>query len=351
MGEVREFWANVAAKAHVSDPSSVHYLRITRLFDVVTPLCVGDVALRTFSVPEANALGEELIRRNVYARHGRYTDKYVQQASRFGRESIVHAVLEAAAAPDNAREVSNRAERLVFVATTYWLQRMKLHKRLVLAQQHDSDPDLFLDVGLQHPSMRSRRRADPTRITVDEGFAKRFRRYGFPRVAACLLRPKGFAAEKADRGIAWLREARFEVQNDAAIVKAVIGLEALFVQERGEPLAHTISERVAFLLGRDPAQRAVLYRITKRLYDARSNVVHSGHRERVSADTVEVATRLLLMAAQGLAENAGALSSKDATRQLFEDMRWGTASAPPRLPFPAGTIVSLIRSAKRAGLA
>ncbi len=56
----------------------------------------------------------------------------------------------------------------------------------------------------------------------------------------------------------------------------MIGLEALFVQERGEPLAHTISERLAFLLGRDPApERAALYRLGKRLYDARSNVVHS----------------------------------------------------------------------------
>jgi hypothetical protein len=182
---------------------------------------------------------------------------------------------------------------------------------------------------------------------VDERFAKRFHKYGFTRVASRFLRPSGFAAEKADRGLAWLREARVEVQNEAALIKSVIGLEALFVQERGEPLAHTISERLAFLLGRDPAQRAALYRIGKRLYDARSNVVHSGHRERVTAGTVEVATSLLLMAAEGLVENADVLGNKDAARQFFDAMRWSSSAAPPPLPFPAGTVARLLRAAQQ----
>ncbi len=71
------------------------------------------------------------------------------------------------------------------------------------------------------------------------------------------------------------------------------------------------------------------------------------HRERVTAETVEVATSLLLMAAEGLVENADVLGSKDAARQFFDAMRWSSSAAPPTLPFPAGTVARLLRAAQQ----
>src|SRR6266511_4358874 len=270
---MRKFWADVAAKLKVPDPASAHYFRVSSLFDAAAALEVGGVAIRRCDPLDAGRLAEVVRARSMFTR-GR-NDQYAWRASEFGGKTLLQASLDPATDPTEAREVADRAERLVFVATTYWLPRHKLHKWLGLTPQAHGDGDLFLRAELQHPSMRTPSGEEPRPIAVDERFVKRFHKYGFNRVASRLLRPRGFAAEKADRGLAWLREARVEVRNDAALIKSVIGLEALFVQERGEPLAHTISERLAFLLGRDPVQRAALYRIGKRLYDARSNVVHS----------------------------------------------------------------------------
>jgi hypothetical protein len=342
---MRKFWADVAAKLKVPDPASAHYFRVSSLFDAAATLDVGGVAVRRCDPSDAGRLAEVVRARSMFTR-GR-NDLYAWRASQFAGKTLLQAALDPATDATEAREVADRAERLVFVATTYWLPRNKLHKWLSLTPQAHGEGDLFLRPELQHPSMRSPTGEAPRPIPVDEAFVKRFHRYGFNRIAPRLLRPKGFVAEKADRGLAWLREARVEVQNDAALIKTVIGLEALFVQERGEPLAHTISERLAFLLGRDPGQRAALYRVGKRLYEARSNVVHSGHRERVAAETVEVATTLLLMAAEGLVENAAVLGTKDAARQFFDAMRWSSSAAPPTLPFPAGTVARVLRAAQR----
>jgi hypothetical protein len=348
-GEFRTYWRSIAAKAKVPDPVAdrcqARFYRVAPMFHAVTALEVATVAIRTFDPAEAGPLADAVRARSAFTR-GR-GDAYAWQASTFGGRTLLQGAFDPETDAASARAVADRAERLAFVATTYWLPRFRLHKLLALTSRPPGEGDLYLDPGIRHPSMRSPREARAKPIVIDDTFAKRFRRYGFPRVAGRIVRPKGFAAEKVDLAITWLREARVEVHNDAALIKTVIGLEALFVQEKGEPLAHTISERLAFLLGRDPAQRASLYRLSKRFYEARSNVVHSGSRERTPAETVELATQLLLMGAQALAENADAMSSKDASRAFFDGMRWSVSARPPPLPFPAGVVARLLRAAQR----
>lgn len=67
-----------------------------------------------------------------------------------------------------------------------------------------------------------------------------------------------------------------ETERDQKLVELVTALEALFSPNKGGELRFRISQRAAIFLGKEADDRLCLWKFFKRLYDARSQILHSG---------------------------------------------------------------------------
>lgn len=75
--------------------------------------------------------------------------------------------------------------------------------------------------------------------------------------------------------IEWAFDAGISDNQTVSFVQACIGLEAILGEEAGnEPLTATLSDRCAYLLGRNPRSRKQIREDFKKLYSIRSKVVH-----------------------------------------------------------------------------
>jgi hypothetical protein len=74
----------------------------------------------------------------------------------------------------------------------------------------------------------------------------------------------------------WLFDAENEVAPAMAFVQVAIGFEALYGGEINDPIKKTLSNRVAYSLGKSPGEREELANLFVDFYDTRSKVVHTG---------------------------------------------------------------------------
>ena len=81
----------------------------------------------------------------------------------------------------------------------------------------------------------------------------------------------------------WLYDARIEVPSPTTFVQTAIALEALYGGTETEPVVETLTNRIAYTLGRAPQERHLLSRQFRAFYKTRSKVVHSGA-SRLSGD-------------------------------------------------------------------
>jgi len=99
--------------------------------------------------------------------------------------------------------------------------------------------------------------------------------------------------------IKWIEEARNDRSPASALVKRVAALEALLLGG-DQPIASTLAERLAFLLGKTKKERILVERRARQVYRARSDFVHKGDDREIrnayvwSGDLVEDATRELI---------------------------------------------------------
>lgn len=61
------------------------------------------------------------------------------------------------------------------------------------------------------------------------------------------------------------------------IIFMLSGLESIILRNESEPIQQNLSERLAFLLGEDIAQRKAIIRSVKNIYGVRSRYLHHGH--------------------------------------------------------------------------
>jgi hypothetical protein len=296
---------------------------------------------------DAEALGAALAKRNPFARHRGHDDFYTSKAEDFSVQTVVELMIPGVppVPPAEARQIADRVERLLIAATTHWLTRRKLHSIMGIANIGRGVRDLYIGPGATRLSTRGLELWVGDGLVIDADFQRRWERTGLSALAPAILRPRGFIAERVDRALAWLNESRLDHHAEAALIKAVIGLENLFVQDKNEPLARTISERLAFVLGRTADERAALARVALHLYDLRSRIVHGGSRPKESIDdAVDVASFLLLLSAHALIARAGEMQSKDDVRRWVEDMRWavGDREVAP-LPFSTRHLRRVLR--------
>jgi hypothetical protein len=74
----------------------------------------------------------------------------------------------------------------------------------------------------------------------------------------------------------WLFDAVNESASAIAFVQVAIGFEALYGGENNEPVKQTLSNRVAYSLGKSPVEREELAGEFIKFYTTRSKVVHTG---------------------------------------------------------------------------
>lgn len=97
-----------------------------------------------------------------------------------------------------------------------------------------------------------------------------------------------------DVGRSFLLYSRIALTRDVSekLIHLFAALESLLLRSATEPIQSAISERVAFVSGKNPAQRSEIARLLKHVYGLRSRFVHHG-REPVELEDIRAVKQLL----------------------------------------------------------
>lgn len=101
-------------------------------------------------------------------------------------------------------------------------------------------------------------------------FAVMLKEYDFPIYQKAESNP---LLSKVSIAINWYAKAQRSLDEHTKFLFCCIGLEALFSQ-KGAPVAETLSDNCALLLGRNLESRINIKKDVKRLYDSRSGIAH-----------------------------------------------------------------------------
>ena len=98
--------------------------------------------------------------------------------------------------------------------------------------------------------------------------------------ASAALAKRSIDRSPLERGvllaIKWIVEGTADYSAASKVVKNVLAMETLLLAGRDRPVASTLAERLALLLGKNKSHRIEIDRVAKRLYRVRSQVVHRG---------------------------------------------------------------------------
>jgi hypothetical protein len=263
---------------------------------------------------EAEELADLIRRRNVFARHSRENNFYVQRARELGDTTIIEVVLPGQ--PDDviprATPLVDAIERIVVLSTVFATSRARFHRQLAISSHQRFGIDLT--IGPEFYYLRSSARREPIAhgISMDQQFQNRFNRLPLQELIRASLSADPLA-RRLNTGLSWLFESRRDSAASAALVKTAIALEALLIHNQTEPLTASLSERAAMILSKDAQIRRKVSRAVKDLYAARSGVVHgSGRRpSQISAELIEGADRLVMLLCLTIAANGTLWNSMD----------------------------------------
>ena len=177
-------------------------------------------------------------------------------------ESVVH-ILNLYAMSIEAR-LSRRWKIELAVTQSY-------KSELVILQpvaQNDEKPSLN-QLGYSH----SLKDFSPIPITVD--LVEAWRQDGFDQVVECFENAQGKIQERIKRSVIWYSRGMNADDPNEQFVNFAIALESLLVGDGGS-IRQKLADRVAFLLAEEYEDRIEVSKKTKKLYDLRSKVVHTG---------------------------------------------------------------------------
>jgi len=86
----------------------------------------------------------------------------------------------------------------------------------------------------------------------------------------------------------WLGRSTSMMTREESLTSCTIAIERLIVLDGEQATVEKFSERLAYLLSDIPNERRTINRIAKRLYDIRSQIVHSGYRGIRDSDYVQM---------------------------------------------------------------
>lgn len=120
--------------------------------------------------------------------------------------------------------------------------------------------------------------------------------------------------------IKWIAEAELDPSLASVLVKRVLALETLLLRGGDQPFASTLSERLAFLLGKTKEERMQVEGWAKRMYSVRSRLVHEGQDreiEDVMPSSWHLSTRAVIAVIRG-AQRRGWRSVDDIAAWITE---------------------------------
>jgi hypothetical protein len=297
----------------------------------------GGYGIRRLSTREASDLEALLRKRNVFARHSWENNFYLKRVAILAEQTVVE--VRAEGDPNDAMAgASQRADLLEMLAVlcpTFGTNRSKLHRLLGITARPAGEVDLIHSDDLRYVRSHSRSTHVEGGIPVDARFIRRFERLAFPRLYDFCCESTALSS-RVQSSLNWLLESRKEINAHAAVVKSVIALEMLLISSESEPLARTLSERMAFLLGSDPREREQVSSLVRSTYSVRSGVVHGGKRKTASFSerSLESLDRLVLLACLTIAANTTLWPSMEILCQWCETERWSAPSLQAASPFP-----------------
>ena len=110
----------------------------------------------------------------------------------------------------------------------------------------------------------------------------------FDRVDSLLASNRNEVEELLLTGVRWAGRATVATTAEESFLLFAIALECLVLPTERDELRYRLAHRVARLCGEDLDQRLELAKITKKLYDVRSKIVHSGHYEVTEDERAEI---------------------------------------------------------------
>jgi len=313
------------------------YLRTTWMLKAEAILTLPDYSRIHFLEREEVLKLSNLVRkRNVFARHSRENNFYLQRIEVLSDRTVIEVIRPGTPNEmiEEAERVAELLEKVVVLSTTLAMKKNAFQHKLGIK----SKPREVIDfvIGPEFRYLRSRSQSEPqvTGLNLNEQFRKRFNACGFLALyEQCLTR--GDLANRMSSSVDWLFESRTEPKLTASVVKTAIALETLLILQESESLARSLSERVAFILSSNPEVREKLSRIIKNFYDARSGVVHGSKNKlkNLSPGLLESVDRLCLLLLLVLAANTKVWSSTEGLRLWCEQQRWGSPTTDIKIPF------------------
>lgn len=329
------------------------YMRTTSLFRVSTPVVFDDgTRIRHYTREQSDALYELLRKRNVFARHRQERDSYSPRATAFADKAVIEVVRNGS--PDHVRAevtlASDVAEQVALLAASLVVPRQKMLSQLGIGGRPSETVELLRGPGLA--VLRTKTSPIPAGggVHVDTALAKRVKATGLSQLytASC---GAGDLPKRLATALGWLFESRCEPRLGAAIVKTAIAMESLLIFTESESLARSLSERMAFLLSADAAERRRVATLVKRFYDARSGVVHGSRKKRslASPELLDGIDRLLVLALAVVATGATRWATGADLSEWCEAERWGAPQSivrPFQKKYVRGALALCERDAK-----
>jgi len=186
------------------------YIQTTHLFNATTVQCFPqDTQIRLFSDEEGETLWSQVRKRNVFARHSRENNFYLQRIRYLANKTVIETLRPGD--PDDmmheAQVAAEWAEKIALVSLALVIDRKKLHRRLGMDVLRMSEMDITIGRGFQYLRSKSRRRRGKQGLDLDETFAKRFNRCGFAELYSACIGSDGLS-RWMQTVVGWVYESR-----------------------------------------------------------------------------------------------------------------------------------------------
>ncbi|MDH5732976.1 MAG: HEPN domain-containing protein [Candidatus Bathyarchaeota archaeon] len=312
------------------------YIQTTSKLSSQIPLILTklDARIHLFTSDEAKGLADIIQRRNIFARHSWENSFYVSRTLNLANRTVIEVLR--AGDPDEIIAESQRAvdiiQKVALLSCALAIRRKRFQHLLGIEPYRSDEFDIV--IGRNYRYLRSKSKTTPVirGISIDERFCRRFFRCGFHELAF-FCTSSSQLADRVTSAISWLAESREEPLLPAALVKTSIALESLLGFDKSEPLAKSLSERVAFLLSSEATTRERVGHLIKTFYNQRSRTVH-GNKTNISYQLIEAVDRLAILTCLIIAINSEKWKTGRGLRKWCENMKWGKKSCELSFPFP-----------------
>ena len=241
-----------------------------------------------------------------------------------------------------------RFEQLVVLAFTFRLPRLQFQKRLGIGPTPKTERSLT--IGPHFYSLRAKTRGskDGSGLIIDKALQNRFKAFGFEKIIGRAFDGSEIIS-RVFSTLTWLFQSRIEPQLESAVVKTAIACETLFIFSESEPLSRSLSERMAFMLGRSSDDRRYISGFVKRgcMTSAVVSFMEAKRNTNIFRRILlQLADRLILACCLTIGSNPHLWRTAEDLRKWFEEVRWGYAVDMPEIPLSTRVYKSMLADAQ-----